>query len=301
MVSTFTRSLAAVEPGAGPYAFDSSSEVLDVASESLQRRDTLATTAGTGSGRHVRIEAARVVKRETGGRLILNPSPSLLGNWLPRILGGAAVGDVFPLAQSLPAFGVMVDRVAQVFVHQQCYVAQATLRGAAGRLLELEMLVAGVDSSSQAAGSFPSLSAGAAVADQPYAMADVTLTMAGAVRDCSAFELTIDNQLQARFAHSVTATGILPQGRSIRLKTVHAFDASHTSLLDQAATGAAGSMALVHPAGTTTFSFARLQTPAAGPSMATGGRRGRKEFVLELHSLAAADGSTAGLEVTHSV
>jgi len=301
LVSTFSHSRAAVENGAGPYVFDGDSQAVDLIDESLQQRDTFAVHAGTGSGRSAQAAGARKVAGETAGSLWINPSPHALSQWLPRILGSAAVDGVYAVSQTLPACGVMIDRVSQVFIYRQCYVSRAVLRSGAGRLLELQLDLAGVDCVTQNSDTFPSVAPGNAAADQPYRMEDALLTMGGAARDFSGFELTVNNHLQPRFVHSVSATSIRPGKRSITLKTVHPFDSSSQDLREQSAAGAAGSITLLHPAGGTTFNFARLLTPATGPVLTPTGHSssGVKTFVLELNSTAAASGGIAGVEVTH--
>ncbi len=300
MVSTFVQCRAAVEDGAGPYVFDENSEVVELVEESLQQEDTLAVHAGTGSARGAPDIGGRVVQRAIAGQLKLRAAPAVLGRWLPRILGAAAVDDVFVPAQSLPEFGLLIDRVAGVFEYQRCYVSRAMLRATGAGCLELLIDVTAMERTLLEGDSFPSLTVADDLEEQPYRLSDVALTLVAAPRDCSGFELVVDNGLNVRRVHSVAPVSIAPGRRSISLKTVHPYDATHASLSESTSSGA-GQLRLTHPAGTTTFSFPQLQTPAADPGVRV--RRvdasGAGEFVLELNARAVANGGAAEVQVSH--
>ena len=65
---------------------------------------------------------------------VFNPAPDELDNLLPRILGAAAVGDVFDVAETLPSFTVFIDKVGDIFQYDDCKCNRATFRASAGGL-----------------------------------------------------------------------------------------------------------------------------------------------------------------------
>lgn len=288
-----------VEPGDSPYTFDSSSERYEFLRESFGAKKTILGNEGIRGTRSEDVNRSRYGQEDVTGTIVLQPSPADLDLWLPRILGDPESTDTFALAETLPAFAVMFDRVAKVFTYTDCKVNKATFRASQGGVLELELDLIGKSFSIGNAGTAPSVSLGTDPEDQPYVLSDAAFTLAGSARETSSFELVIDNLLNARFTNSNNATSITPQGRMVTLKTKHPYTSDETDLLEQALYGAAGTIVLTPTGGgmsgvSTTFTFGRLQVPDTHP-----GVPGKSEIMLDLDMVARMTGSTRELVVTH--
>jgi len=286
-----------VEPGASAHTFDSSSEPYEILRETLTEKTEILDSNGIRGTRSRHSARTRFGLNNVGGSIVFNPSPNDLDNWLPRILGASESTDSFALADTLPVFGVLIDRVAETFEYKDCSVNRAIFRGSPGQLIELELDIL---AKSQATGtSYPSLTLGTANVDQPFAFTDGAFTLAGSARDTMSFELTIDNFLDARFVNSRNAGSITPQDRLISLRTTHPYTSDETDLLSQSLTGAAGTIVLTPTGGgmsgvSTTFTFGRLQNEDEDPTVP-----GKSEILLTLNMIARMTGSTRELVVTH--
>lgn len=120
---------------------------------------------------------------------------------------------MFALAEALPEFDVLVDRVAKRFIYGACKVQRAVFQGRAGGLLELELQLVGKTETTSAT-AFPAI---AAPVDPPYVFQDGTLTLLGTSRKMLEFTLTIDNGVVPRFTNSQAATDLSPTDRVITL------------------------------------------------------------------------------------
>lgn len=289
-----------IEPGTGPHTFDTSSEPYFFESENLVGKAPIIPQTGISGSRSHHSIRTRFGLRTVAGTITMFPSPNDLNLLLPRILGANESSDTFALAETLPAFGVMIDRVTKVFSYSDCYVNKATFSGTAGGKIQLVLDILGTDWSVGNAGTFPALTLAVAAADQPYTMSsDAVFTLAGSARTTKSFELVIDNMLEARFSNSVAATSITPKDRVITLKTVHPYTSGESDLLQQALYGATGTLVLTPIGGgmsgvSTTFTFAVLQVDDETPIVP-----GKQAIDLTLNMTARMTSTTKELVVTH--
>jgi len=283
-----------VEPGASPHTFDGSSEPYPFVSEGLARADTLLDTNGIRGTRSHASERVRSGVYTVGGTILLHPSPADLDLWLPRILGAAESTDTFDLAETLPEFGVLIDRVAKTFEYTDCKVNRATFRSSVdgNGLLQLELDIVGKTEVEDT--SFPTLTLGTADNDAPYAHHDSVVTLAGGAVDARSIEIVIDNLLEASFNNSRTATSITPQDRIVTVRTVHPFNSDVTGLYGTAAAGIDGSVVYTNGNMSTTFTFGQLQFPNESPLVS-----GKNSIPYTLNMTARKGGLTNELVVTH--
>lgn len=289
----------AMEPGSAPHTFDASSEPYEFISENLIGRAPILPNDGIRGTRSEHSIRTRFGNKAVGGTIILEPSPLDLDLLLPRILGASESSDSFALAETLPAFGVMVDRVAKVFTYSDCYINKAVFSGQTGGKIRLALDIIAADWSIGNAGTFPAITLGTAAANQPYTLADGAFTFASSARVTKSFELTIENFLEARFANALTASSITPQRRLVTLKTVHPYTSGETDLLAQSLYGASGTLVLTPIGGgmsgvSTTFTFGVLQNEDEHPAVP-----GKNAIDLTLNMTARMTGSTRELVVTH--
>lgn len=282
-----------VEPGAASHTFDTSSERYAFLSESIRKLGTIVESEGIRGTRSRHEVMTREGTYEVGGEIVLEPSPLDLDLWLPRILGAAESTDTFALAETLPAFGVLVDREGGTFEYTDCKVNKATFRAGANGLVQLALDIFGVTEVTGT--SAPAVSLGTAAGNYPYIFHDGVLTLQSSARAMMDFELVIDNRLSRRFTNSQTATDLTAQDRLITLRTTNPFTATEMSALyNQAVGGAAGTLVFTNGNCSTTFTFGKLQVPAESPSI-----RGKQEVPLTLNMTARMTGSTRELVVTH--
>ncbi len=288
-----------VEPGVSPHVFDTNSETYEFMSESLQKKGTVVHPNGIRGTRSQAYERARLGPYTVGGSILFNPDPAMLDLWLPRILGGTESTDVFPVAEGLPAFGVLIDKVAQTFEYKDCYVSRATFAGQANQFggtpqpLSMNVELAG---KSRATGtSVPNVSLSTASNTAPYIFEDGTCTIAGVSRQILSFVLMIDNNLQVRFTNSLTATDICPQGRSVYFRVWVPFASSTpiTSLLDQSAAGSSVVLTFTNGNMSLSFSLTIVNFENIDPVVT-----GKQEITLELGGFARMSGTTREIVTT---
>lgn len=279
--------LAAAAAGTAVGSFN---EPYEFTRESLRKTGAILDTSGIrGSRSHVG-ERTRFGTYEVGGVISLYATPEMLDKWLPRILGAAESADTFALAETLPEFAVLIDRIAKRFLYDNCKVNTARFRGSAGGLVTLDLDIMG-RTETVSATAFPSL---AMPTDPPYVMQDGVLTLQSGARKFTQFEIIIDNALVRRFSNSETATDISPSDRIITFRCSTPFTSDEAELYGQALAGAAASLVFTNGGYSTTFSFAALQFPDRSPVVA-----GKREIPLELEAIARKSGSTDELVVTH--
>lgn len=288
-----------VEPGASPHTFDTNSEPYEFLYETIQKRGRIVGGNGIRGTRSAHSARTRLGAYEIGGRLAMNVDPAGLDLWLPRILGATESADSFALAESLPAFGVLVDRVTQTFAYGDCKVARAMFHGKAGPgdsdpdLIEMVLEILGLSETTGT--SYPALTLSTASNAAPYVMSDAsTVTIAGASRKIKEFWLVIDNFIEPRYVTGSNAPATLcPKDRMVMLRATFPFDDDHDDLHDLALAGAAGTLTFTNGGLSTSFAFGTLQAPANSPTV-----RGKTEIDITLDLVARMTGSTRELVVT---
>lgn len=274
-----------VASGDSPHSFGS--ETYEFLSESLQKKGTVVHPNGIRGTRSQAWERARLGPYTVGGSILFNPDPQMLDSWIPRILGAAASGTTFAVAETLPAFGVLVNKVAQTFEYKDCKVSRATFAGQANQFggtpqpISMNIEVAGKDRVTGTSSPISDIAAGANNA--PYIFEDGVCTIGGTARQILSFVLMIDNNLQVRFTNSLTATSICPQGRSVYLRLWVPFssDTPITSLIDQSITGATVVLTFTNGNMSFSISMTKVNFENIDPVIT-----GKQEITLELGGFA---------------
>ncbi len=268
-----------VEPGASVHTFDSSSERYEILRESIQAVTGTIERDGFRGSRSLPKQHVKNGVRAVGGSISINPSPADLDLWLPRIMRKAAVGDTFGLGDlttSTIKFGVMVNRVTDVFTYTDCQVARATFRGSPGQLLELQLDIIGLNELTENLGDGAALPGtlpdwGQTLAYEPYVYHEGVLAIAdvSTADDPFDFELVIDNAMSPRFVMSQTATEISPADSIITLTLTCPFDTNHQDLYraSEVGTPAGGSITFTNSTLSTVFTFAHLRGGDASPTL----------------------------------
>lgn len=288
----------------------------DVLSESVAWRNSHISGAGIRGTRSHPKERLRHGTYTVGGNVTLNPSHLDLDHILPLILGAAESTDTFALAETVPDFYFQKDLVTKVPTYAGCKVARAVFSGSEGGLLTLALDLEGKTEGSVsggtftaghsadgtpaigAASSFPSLTLGTSVNDQPFAFSDLVLECFSVVGvEVKSFEITIDNGLDFRFSASRSRTAIMATDRTITVRATVPYTTTEAAMFDVALGGAACVFSFANAAGNVlTFSFAALQAAGETPII-----QGKTETLLEINGVARKSGSTAELIVSNAL
>ncbi len=273
--------------------FDGSSEAYEFLSENLQKVQEHVNTGGLRGTRSHQAERIRPGNERIGGPIVMNPTPEELDNLFPRILGAVeSSSDNFQLAETIPAFEIMIDRVAKVFTYSTCVVSRAVFSATQGQPLNLSLEIEAGSEAVSAAGGFPAITPSNTA---PYIIGDGVLTIGGIGYTFSQVTLTIDNVVDAdRFLNSTTRLEIPATDRIITLSATLPYTSTEVGLYDLAIGGLGASLAWTNGGYSTTFTFPRLQIPAESPVVG-----GKGEIPLVINTVARQEGTNNELEVQH--
>jgi hypothetical protein len=278
-------SMAAAGTAIGSYT-----EAHEFISESLAKAQDIVDTSGMRGTRSHPAERTRDGNFTVGGGIRYHATPALLDLLLPRINGANESTDVFALADTIPEFDVLVERVTKRFQYGGCKVGRATFRCTPGGILELDLDVTG-KTETVSATAFPTITA---PTDAPYVMSDAAFTMLSAAREVTSFELTIDNFLDVRFSNSQSATSIMASDRVVSCSLTVPYNSTNADLYG-VNTGSAAAASFVFTNGTKsiTFTIGTLQIPDRSPVISSKG-----EIFLQINGIAKMTGSTRELSIT---
>ena len=282
--------------------FDASSERYQFLYETMKKSVRIVGARGITGTRSQSVERTRLGSYQVGGRLSMEANSGDLDKWLPRILGAAESTDSFALAESLPTFYMLFDKVGGVLRYDACYVNRAIFRSQAGpgddeeELVEmiLEIMAKDEDPDQAWPGTAPALPTTANRA--PYILSDGVLTI-GSAYSIKNFVLVIDNHLQPRWTNSLTATEICPADRTVMLRTTNPFTTTEFAAFYDLSTspdGAAATLVFTNGDYSTTFTMAGLQWADNSPNV-----RGKTEIPLVLDFYARMKSTSRELVVTN--
>lgn len=274
-----------VEPGNSPHTFDGSSERWEFVTENFAKVGTSIPSQMTLGTRWKDVAQYRHGTYSCQGDIVVEPSPTFLNSWLPRILGANEVAtDTFGVAETLQWFGMFFNRGKTLNKYSDCVVNRATFRGTQNQPIQLTLNIIG-KTKEASAGSEPSVTLAYADASEfPYVFTDTALSLAGTTRSYSSFELVIDNAINARFNNSTTATSLCPGKSSITLRAT--LDPNATAvegdLSEVAEAGIAGVFTWTNGTVSTTWTFGKLVKADSQPTFNT---VGGLEFDVEFEAM----------------
>lgn len=252
-----------VEPGAAPHTFDATSETYEFQSESLRKTETLTNTNGVRGTRSASASRTRKTQQSVAGTILFTPSPADFALWLPRILGGSGPA----LAETVPSFGVLVDRVAKTFQYTDCKVSSARIFGSSGGLVQCELSIVGKTEVQGTAA--PVVAFSETDADEPFVFAELSANILAAARECFSFEIRVDNMIQPRFVNSLTATQLHESDRIVTVNLETPYTSDELDLLDMSVEGVAATLTLTNGTVSTGFGFTGIQAPGDTPTVTT--------------------------------
>lgn len=268
-------------------------ERYEFASESMSMNESLLDTSGILGTRSHMSERVRANIQRVSGSITLYPNSVELVNLLPRILGGAASGTSFPLADTLPPFTVNVDRVTARWVYGGCFVNRATFASRQGEPLTLTLEIEAMNEQTPSATVFPTLSISLV---GPYIHSDAqsgstsALTISGTAYRFREWSLTIDNHLDTeRFFNSVTRISIPAMDRTVTWTFAGPYG-DNSALYGLASTGVACVATFTNGNYSIAFTSNKVAFPRLSPPA-----QGKEEIFLSLVGQARSDGSTKEL------
>lgn len=263
-----------VEPGTSAV-FDNSSVGFEFLSETLTASEEKEDLRGMKGSRFRDVEDEADGTYDVEGSVTLKISPGDLNFWLPYILGATEVADTFDLAQDLPIFAVMVDRVASMgtsktFEYHDCKISQAIFRAASNQPLTLEL---GMMAKREIKNVNPFPAGVVYPTDpvyKPYRSEDSGMTYAGANLPAQSWELIINNFLRRERELTIEATDFCPDDLEVMFSsdTPWRDDTAPRYDIDEAA----GALVFFNALATTIFTFGRMTQRKQSPNITAPGR-----------------------------
>ena len=266
-------------------------EPYEFKSETIQLIDYHYDPDGITGTRDYHSERVRQNITHIEGGIQMEPNSSELANLLPRILGAAAVGTTYDLAETLPSSVISVDRVAKVFVYQGMVVDRATFKASQGGPLSLDLSYKGVSETKNNAGTFPALVINTANGG-PFILSDLAITVGGVTYQFFDFELTLDNMLELRHLNSLTPTSITPRSRKIDVGLSSPWG-DNSALYTANLPGSAVVATFTNGAMSLMFTMPAVAFPRQTPTVP-----GKTEIKHSLRGTARKSGSTPSLSIT---
>jgi hypothetical protein len=263
---------------------------LNYESEDFTRKDEVIDGNGIRGTRSSDIELNRDSLQRIDGPVSLIPTALELTYLLEWILGAAAVGNVYALADTIATRFMQVDRKIKVFKYAGVGVNKATFKASRGTALKLELDLVGQSSTPAAAGSFPAIALD--VSTKPFIFSDLVITVGGTTVSTTDFELEIDNKIDKdRYFNSLNLTAVNALDREIRLKTSLPYGdfESVRAAMNAGANGLGVNATFTN--GGTSILFA---LPAVAVPMHEPGTPGRSEIMLPVEGRAFRLGGAAG-------
>lgn len=274
--------------------FDTSSKPLEIISSTLKQTASLIQSEGIRGTRSRNGARVKQGQKSVGGDLVMNPTPVELDNLLPYILGANESTDVFAVADTLPTFLVMLDRVQKLHTYAGLVVARAVFDFTANQLVRLTLTVNGTTETEANAGGFPSLTIDTGEA---YVMHQGALTLHSSTREFNSARLTIDNGLNVFFRNSQEAAAIVPGDRVVTLDVELPYDSNNLDIYtsQEAGTWASGTLVLTNGNQSCTIAMNSLRAEPGTPDIQN--RNG--ELVMPMSFRAYMTSSTREVQFTN--
>lgn len=259
--------------------------------ESVACNEEFFDTSGLRGTRSHLITRVRQSIRRIGGQIEVQPTAGEMALLIPWIMGAAASGTTYALAETLLSRYVTIDRGAKVFTYDGCKVDRARFYcSGPGQPLGISIDVVGIDETIGNSGTFPSLTLDTTA---PFMWHDCVLSVAGSNYSSQSFECVIDNHLDKdRFFNSQTITAINPLDRTVSTNFLLPYGDA-TAAYATGAGGVAVTATFTNGNVSILFSFVKVAFPRKPITIP-----GRREIFLPLQGIAYASASTESLIIT---
>ncbi len=198
------------------------------------------------------------------GSISCEPRPDELAILLPFILGAAASGTTYALAEALPSHVWDYYAGPDSFRFTDCAVNRATFRSGPGQPLQLTLDVIALDWDDTI--TFPTLTNYSSLS--PFMHHDSVVTLGGTAYKPDSITVVIDNRLNPIQRNSQTRTHLKPADRIITTSLQFGFSTDEQVLHTLAATAnTTGSIVYTNGAVSLGFAMPAMQTPRQTPPM----------------------------------
>jgi hypothetical protein len=233
------------------------------------------------------------------GSITMNPTPVELDWWLYRLMGTAKAGSDFALADTIPEFQLLIDKVGQVHQFTGCKAVSGLFSASSGGPLILTVNIVGKVPTAPGSIAFPAIS----IADeQPYIFSDCSgaIVLDSVAHEADQLQISINNIAGPRANNSqfVTDIPILDREISVGFTTPWgASQVSHFNNLVSADENFASTITFTNGGLSVLFTFphleaTNLQTPAGG---------GKGELLLPHNYMAYGTGASKEMVVTTDI
>ena len=279
--------------------FNSDSKEFEYLSENVVMSQTRFHSDGIRGTRSKHEARCRITQEAVGGTITMHPTQVELDTLLPLILGAAESTDTFALAETIPSFGILIDRVQKRFCYSKCVVSSATFSASAGGPLQLSMEIVG-QKETVSGTAFPTV--GALATDAPFIMADTTISLAAdaSATELASFSITVNNMINAgRYMNSLIRTATPSGGREVTVQLAVPYTADEVDLYNTALSAYDNSFILIDPGGSSPnikFTFGGIEFGAQSPTVSSKG----DEYSLNLSGVAYKTASANELVVVNA-
>lgn len=307
--ATGAQAQLAIQDSATPTFPDTTASLLyEFLSESLTLNQEQIDVSGMSGSRERRAQTLVDGPEIIEGDIRMYLTAIDLDTWLPRILGGtkqadtpSAGLDTFDMAELLPEFGALIDRVASngtrsTFAYKGCKVSRAVITGSVGQPVTMTVTIMGQteDFHGEAFPSGQTYPTGAN--SQPYVFHEATVSYNSQLYQFNSFELIIDNLAEARHENSITAEEICATDLAVNLNmNVPWID---TFAPDYRAADVTGYLKFTKGAFSSTFTFGELVQRAQAPNV---DGKTQIRWNLPLEARLSADGLTPQIRVVNDI
>ncbi len=278
-------------------AITSSAYEVEFTNESIEQIISIVNSDGVRGTRSLHSNRTRDRAQFVQGEITTHPSPADLDVWLPMILGAAASGDTFALAETIPAVAIAKYLDGEYFDFTGCHVNRAIFQSQAGGLVELKVQFMGTTEDATPSSWVPAGGMGSTAADQPYVHSDSTgaLVLASDAIAMMNWRLTIDNGIDMRFTNSLTPTSLCPTTRSISLEFTLPFNsADEVDVYTDGTTAKTGTLTFTNGSVSTLFTFPALHQEPQTPKV-----QGKREITNYVKLVAYETDAAKELVVTN--
>lgn len=280
------------------YVFDSSSIRIEFLYEDIAlRRRIIGKRRGIRGTLSRNAARGREGMRMVRGRIVTYLTPDVVDLLADDVWGmSESPSGTFSLNETVPYFGIMIDRETGIFQYDDCkvdYISIAARTPQPGDRGEPELvtLTMGIicAAAEATAGSWPSSEPGfiPTASDAPYTIfdTDTGVTLFGEVRATEEIRLTWRNFLAAKAVNSLNVHSLRPTDRQIAFYAKIPWNSTTQDIHTTAVAGAAGSVVFTNSALSTQFNFANLMQEIRSPTI-----RGKNQIFYEIFAEAACSG-----------
>lgn len=247
---------------------------------------------GTYGSRDFRAESTVEGTYTAGGTVELNPRADDLAFLMEYILGGAASGNDFAVAEAIPEMTVEMYRTIETVKVTKAKINSATFASRMGQELSLSLDIQGCQWTPGI--TFASIS-GTLSTQAPFVHHQAVLTIGGTAYQVDDVNLTIGNNLILdRFYNSQYRVDLPEGNRTVELSCTFPWTSTESALYALATAGAAATLVYTSGNVSLTFTFGKLQAAVNGPPM---GARG-SEVKMPISFVSRRTGSTPSIAAT---